>query len=80
MIEGLQNLPLLSVVTFIPLVGAIIIAFIPGDRLRAIRWAAFITAILAWVASLAILAGFDVNAAGFQFREQTDWVPVFGIQ
>jgi NADH-quinone oxidoreductase subunit M len=80
MIEGLQNLPLLSVVTFIPLLGAVIIAFIPGENLRAIRWAAFITAILAWIASLAILAGFDVNATGFQFREQADWVPAFGIQ
>ena len=80
MIQGLQNLPLLSLVTFIPLIGAIVIAFIPSDRLRAIRWAAFITAMLAWVASLAILAGFDINAAGFQFKEQADWVPAFGIQ
>jgi NADH-quinone oxidoreductase subunit M len=80
MIETLQSLPLLSLVIFTPLIGAVIIAFIPGDRLRAIRWAAFITAIVAWVVSLAILAGFDINASGFQFREQADWVPVFGIQ
>ena len=61
MIEALQSLPLLSLVTFIPLIGAVIIAFIPGDNLRAIRWAALITALVAWVASLAILAGFDIN-------------------
>ena len=30
--------------------------------------------------SLAVLAGFDPGAAGFQFREQADWVPAFGIQ
>ena len=80
MIEGLHNLPLISLVTFIPLIGAIVIAFIPGDRLRAIRWAAFITAFLAFAMSLALLAGFDVNVPGFQFREQAEWVPAFGIQ
>ena len=80
MIEGLHNLPLLSLVTFIPLLGAIVIAFIPGERVRAIRWAALITALLAFGASLAILAGFDVNAPGFQFKEQAEWVPAFGIQ
>src|SRR3954452_20524411 len=80
MIDALRNVPLLSLVVFIPLIGAIVIAFIPGDRLRVIRWVAFGTAILAWIASLAILAGFDINANGFQFREQADWVPAFGIQ
>ncbi len=80
MIEGLHSLPLLSLVTFIPLLGAIVIAFIPGDRLRAIRWVALATALLAFAASLLILAGFDVNAAGFQFQEEAAWVPFFGIQ
>ena len=80
MIDSLHSLPLLSVVTFIPLLGAIVIAFIPGERVRAIRWAALITALLAFAASLIILAGFDVNAPGFQFKETADWVPFFGIQ
>lgn len=80
MIQTLQSLPLLSLVVFIPLVGAILIAFIPSERLNWIRWAAFATAILAWVVSLLVLAGFDPNAAGFQFKEQADWVPAFGIQ
>ncbi len=80
MIHDLQNLPLLSLVTFVPLIGAIVIAFIPSDRLRAIRWAALATAGVAWIVSLLIVAGFDVNAPGFQFREQAPWVPAFGIQ
>ena len=80
MIETLRSLPLLSLVIFIPLIGAIVIAFIPRERLSWIRWAALATALFAWLASLLILAGFDANAAGFQFREQVDWVPTFGIQ
>ena len=80
MIDLLHSLPLLSAVVFIPLVGAIVIAFIPGERVKWVRWAALITALLAWAASLLILAGFDSGAAGFQFKEQADWVPAFGIQ
>jgi NADH-quinone oxidoreductase subunit M len=78
--EFLTSLPLLSIVTFVPLIGCIVIALLPRERLGAIRGAAFITAIVAWVASLGLLAGFDPSAAGFQFREQADWVPAFGIQ
>ena len=76
----LHSLPLLSAVVFIPLIGAIVIAFIPGERVKWVRWAALITALAAWAASLLILAGFDAGAAGFQFKEQADWVPAFGIQ
>ena len=80
MIDFLHSLPLLSAVVFIPLIGAIVIAFIPGERVKWVRWAAIITALVAWAASLLILAGFDAGATGFQFKEQADWVPAFGIQ
>ena len=80
MIEALRSLPLLSVVTFLPLVGVVVIALLPRERLSAIRGAALITALLTWVVSLLLLAGFDIGATGFQFRETADWVPAFGIQ
>jgi NADH-quinone oxidoreductase subunit M len=80
MIEALRSLPLLSIVTFLPLVGVVVIALLPRERLTAIRWAALATALLTWVVSLLLLAGFDIGATGFQFRETADWVPAFGIQ
>jgi len=76
----LHSLPLLSAVTFIPLIGAIVIAFIPGERVQWVRWAALATALVAFAASLLILTGFDSSATGFQFKEQADWVPAFGIE
>ncbi len=76
----MSGLPLLTLVTFVPLAGALVIAFIPRERVQWIRWAALGTALAAWAVSLLLLASFDHAAAGFQFVEEADWVPAFGIQ
>ncbi|HEY8868817.1 MAG TPA: NADH-quinone oxidoreductase subunit M [Candidatus Limnocylindrales bacterium] len=83
--------PILSIVTFLPLVGAVVIAFFPA---RAAKSLGLATALLAWAASLALLLGFvpAVAAVGgaqsaaaaatshFQFVEAANWIPFFGIQ
>ena len=75
--DALHGLPILSAVTFLPLLGALVIAFAPA------RWArqlALVTALVTWVVSLALAAGFQAGAAGFQFKEQASWIPIFGIE
>ncbi len=76
----MNGLPILSIIIFLPLAGAAVIAFLPRQRLDWIRWVALGTALLTWVVSLLLLSGFDSSLAGFQFGEQADWVPAFGIQ
>ena len=76
----MNGLPVLTLITFLPLVGALLIAFIPRDKHTWIRWAALGTALLTWAVSLLLLANFDSTAAGFQFVETFDWIPAFGIQ
>ncbi len=75
----MANLPLLSLVTLLPLGGALVIALLPRQRLAWIRWVALGTALLTWAVSLVLLVAFDPNVQGFQFGEQVDWVPAFGI-
>jgi NADH-quinone oxidoreductase subunit M len=74
---NLAGLPILSIVTFLPLAGAILVAILPRTLARP---AALATSLIAWVASLVLLVGFHPAAAGFQFVEQADWIPLFGIQ
>jgi len=76
----MNGVPLLTLVTFVPLAGALVIALLPRQRLSWIRFAALGTALLTWAVSLLLLASFDHTATGFQFVEQADWVPAFGIQ
>jgi NADH-quinone oxidoreductase subunit M len=76
----MNELPWLTIVTFLPLLGAILIAFIPRSQVQLVRAAALGTALLAFAASLVLLLGFDNGAPGFQYREELDWIPAFGIQ
>ena len=78
--ETLQSLPLLSLVMFVPLIGAIVIAFIPGERLRAIRWAALVPRSSRVIVSLALLAGFDVNAPASSSASRPTGCPPSGSQ
>jgi NADH-quinone oxidoreductase subunit M len=74
---NLDGLPLLTAVTFLPLLGALVIAFLP---LAAVRPVALATALLTWVVSLVLLVAFEPAGAEFQFVEVVDWIPLFGIQ
>ena len=68
---------LLTLVTFLPLVGALAIAVAP------LRWARLLAlgaALVTWVVSLVLAVGFDAHATGFQFVEAHTWISAFGIQ
>ncbi|NGO50506.1 NADH-quinone oxidoreductase subunit M [Allomesorhizobium camelthorni] len=69
--------PILSTVTFLPLVGAFLILLIrdEGDSARRnIRNVALLTTVFTFVLSLFIWAGFDYADTGFQMVEKTEWL------
>ncbi len=69
--------PILSVVTFLPLVGAALILSIRGDdetALRNIRWAALWTTVVTFVVSLLIWLDFDKASPDMQFVEHHEWL------
>jgi NADH-quinone oxidoreductase subunit M len=81
MLEAFLSRPdLLTLLIFSPLVGAIVLAFVPGDRARAIRALAAITASVALAISLLVALSFDADRPGFQLVQQVDWIGFFGIQ
>jgi NADH-quinone oxidoreductase subunit M len=65
---------LLTIVTFLPLVGALIIAFFNAEAKQAIRWVALWTTLVTFVVSLLIWSGFDTSNPGFQFVETATWL------
>ncbi len=69
--------PILSVVTFLPLVGALFIFLVRGDdevAARNARWVALWTTLVTFLVSLLLLPNFDSAAAGFQFVEKKAWL------
>jgi NADH-quinone oxidoreductase subunit M len=68
--------PILSVVTFLPLVGALFIAFLSEDEagVRNARWLALWTTLITFVVSLILVWRFDPTSADFQFLEKHPWL------
>ena len=73
---------LLSIVTFLPALAALILAvFLRGNddaAQRNAKWLALIATLASFLLSLFILTGFDPADTGFQFVEQRQWI--FGLQ
>ncbi len=78
----MSNWPLLSIITFLPLVGVAFILMIRGDAAivaRNSRNVALLTSSATFVMSLFLWFGFSRGTADFQFVEQADWLPGTGI-
>jgi NADH-quinone oxidoreductase subunit M len=69
---------LLSIITFLPLVAAAILAlFLRGDdgaARRNAKWLALLATSATFLISLFLLTGFDPADTGFQFVEEYDWI------
>src|SRR5262249_18390547 len=74
--------PLLSLVTFLPLVGVVWIVILRGDEqvvARNSRSIALWTSLLTFLLSLAVWRNFDPAQAGFQLVERAPWLTGLGI-
>jgi NADH-quinone oxidoreductase subunit M len=71
--------PVLSVTTFLPLVGALFIMLLRGDTpatQRNARWVALWTTIVTLAVSLVLVRRFDPASAEFQFVEKHPWLGI----
>ena len=73
---------ILSLTTFLPLLGAVILAlFLRGDdeaAQRNAKWVALITTVVTFVTSLFILGNFNADNTSFQMVEERTWM--LGLQ
>jgi NADH-quinone oxidoreductase subunit M len=70
---------LLSLMTFLPLIGAIVMMFLPQEKVQSHRWIALGTTIATFLVSLVILASFQGDRYHFQMEEFLAWIPQLGI-
>src|SRR5215831_20586598 len=71
--------PILSVTTFLPLVGALLVYLVRGEdeaAKRNSRWIALWTTLITFAVSLLLVARFDPSVADFQFIEKANWLAV----
>src|SRR4030042_4427069 len=73
-------IPILSIVTYIPLLGALaIVFFFPKERTGAIKTVATIVALVDLVVSLPLWFLFERGREGYQFVEKFSWIPSLGV-
>lgn len=73
----MYSIPLLSLIIFLPLVGALIVATIQGseqDIERNAKSVALLTTLAVFVLSLILWQQFDPHNPGFQFIENVNWI------
>ncbi|MBT5943833.1 MAG: NADH-quinone oxidoreductase subunit M [Rhodospirillaceae bacterium] len=78
----MDSFPILSLVTFLPLVGVLFILAARGTEeqvARNARWGALWTSLATFVISLLLWLNFDPTTADFQFVEKIEWLPAFDI-
>ncbi|MBF0339890.1 MAG: NADH-quinone oxidoreductase subunit M [Magnetococcales bacterium] len=69
---------MLSLVTFLPLVGALVILLVIRSDAQAKVFGLGVS-LVTFLISLRLLTGFDPHTANFQFLEELKWLPEYGI-
>jgi NADH-quinone oxidoreductase subunit M len=64
---------ILSVMTFLPVVGVLLLLFIPKGNNGVLRSVALVTTLVTFLVTLPVLTGFQTNA-DFQFVENVPWI------
>jgi NADH-quinone oxidoreductase subunit M len=74
-----MNAWLLPLLTFFPLVGALVILFLKPEQKNIIRWTAVITALISFGISIWVLLLFDPSNPNLQLNTNIPWINVAGF-
>ncbi len=75
----MSELPLLSLVIWLPIIGGLLVLAIQKVGDDAVRWLSLGVAILTFLISLPLFSKFDTSIYQMQFVELHSWIPVFNI-
>ena len=75
----MERLPILSLIIYSPLIGAVILFLWANASPRAVRWIALVASSVSFLLSIGMLLAFDPHRSGMQFSETFEWLPELGI-
>jgi NADH-quinone oxidoreductase subunit M len=71
----------ITITTFLPIAGALVVLLVPSEKDRMIRGLGVLTTALAFIGAVAIAIGFDYGRSGeLQFVQDASWIPVIGAR
>lgn len=75
-----MNIPILSLIIFIPLIGGILVLFLPKDKDKQIKTIATAIAAIPVILTGWVCLLFNPTTSQVQFMEKVDWIPALGIR
>src|SRR5512133_2375024 len=75
----MMNFPVLSIITFTPMVAAAIMLLLPAQRKNETRAVALAAATFALILSFWVYFNYNQAQGGYQFVETHSWLPALGI-
>ncbi|MBI4536591.1 MAG: NADH-quinone oxidoreductase subunit M [candidate division NC10 bacterium] len=76
----MSDLPIISIVTFLPLVGVLVLLLVKRENEASLKRLALGTSLLTFLVSLLLYRGFRLDVPGMQFEERAAWIPQFGVE
>lgn len=71
---------LLSLAIWTPIIfGVVLLALGRDDQARSVRWVALIGALVSFLVTLPLYAGFELGTAAMQFVEKAPWIERFNV-
>jgi NADH-quinone oxidoreductase subunit M len=70
----MSHFPWLTLITFLPVAGAAVLAVVPRSRDRVARWWALGVTLATFVLSVAMMGGYHAGQAGYQLVDRATWV------
>jgi len=70
---------LLSIILWLPIVAAVVLALFPRSATTAIKTIGFLASAVTFLISIRLATGFADGTADYQFREVWPWIPQWGI-
>jgi NADH-quinone oxidoreductase subunit M len=74
-VVGVTHFPFLSILTLLPLVGAIVVAALPRSKAELAKTVALVWSLAVLVLSIFMWIAFKTGGARFQFHESYAWIP-----
>src|SRR5689334_19919258 len=75
-----MTLPLISILTAIPLLGAAVLACLGGRTKSLVRGVALGFSFIALALAIVLWKNFDASSSAIQKFEMHDWIPSIGVQ
>jgi NADH-quinone oxidoreductase subunit M len=70
----------ITIATFLPLVGALVIALVPREHDRGVRALGIVFTCAAMIVAIAIAIDFDYGASGLQYEVDVPWIPAINAR